>query len=104
MNFDETRVAAEGLLYCVPWMRLAGQKIENLELQLDQAKRHRDGRGTALHKEREETLRLSSLLLEGIRILEKSHEERGLCPDSEHEWINKVLNRNVTPVNRGVKP
>lgn len=72
-------------------------RIERLELLLEQANRHKEGRGIALQKSRDEVNRISALLLEGINILERSHKLRDICPDSEHEWINKVLNRDSAP-------
>lgn len=34
MTFEEDRVVAEGLFYCLPWMRQARARIRNLEAAL----------------------------------------------------------------------
>jgi hypothetical protein len=36
LNFDETRVASDGLFYCVPWMRQARERLIHREELIEQ--------------------------------------------------------------------
>jgi hypothetical protein len=42
VNFDETRIAADGLFYCVPWMRQAKERLIHRESLIEQLEAQRN--------------------------------------------------------------